>query len=290
MDGGLTWTVGWCGRWAGVDGELGGGRRGTAPAPAVAPVPVRRGARPLPQALALAPLLRRVTGLVLALETEQPPVAALLRQLTEAEAALRELVPADLAPRLAAGGGDRVYLDHSHDIGAFNPCFPEYEISVAGEVALGSVEFPLAFEGPPGSVHGGALSLFFDTVIQQHNCELGIAGKTVSLQVDYHRPVPLLRPLAFEIRRTQAGDRSTSHARLHGPSRDVSASRDVSTFGSGNTSGSDGTPGSSSTPGSDGTSVSNSVDRVYCTATVTAVAGDVSRLPKLSPRRTEPCS
>ena len=205
--------------------------------------PVRRGATPLPQALALAPLLRRVAGLALSLEAEDPAVAELITRLKAAEEALRDLAPADLAPRMAAGQGGRVYLDHSHDIGAYNPCFPDYEITVAGGHASGSVEFPLAFEGPPGIVHGGALALFFDAVIQQHNCELGIAGKTVSLHVDFRRPVPLLRPLEFEVHRAGEGERSTSRARLA------------------------------------------SGDREYCTATVVAVAGDLSRLPQVSPRR-----
>ena len=208
-----------------------------------APPPVRRGAAPLPQALALAPLLRRVAGLAVSLEAEDPAVAELITRLKAAEEALRDLAPADLAPRMAAGEGGRVYLDHSHDIGAYNPCFPDYEITVAGGHASGSVEFPLAFEGPPGIVHGGALALFFDAVIQQHNCELGIAGKTVSLHVDFRRPVPLLRPLEFEVHRAAEGERSTSRARLA------------------------------------------SGDREYCTATVVAVAGDLSRLPQVSPRR-----
>jgi hypothetical protein len=120
-----------------VDGELS------------APPPVRRGAAPLPQALALAPLLRRVAGLALALEAADPAVEALIGHLTGAEAALHDLVPADIAPRMATGdggggrgegggeAGGRVYLDHSHDIGAFNPCFPEYEITVAGDHASG---------------------------------------------------------------------------------------------------------------------------------------------------------
>ena len=208
-----------------------------------APPPVRRGATPLPQALALAPLLRRVAGLALSLEAEDPAVAELITRLKATEEALRDLAPPDLAPRMAAGEGGRVYLDHSHDIGAYNPCFPDYEITVAGGHASGSVEFPLAFEGPPGIVHGGALALFFDAVIQQHNCELGIAGKTVSLHVDFRRPVPLLRPLEFEVHRAAEGERSTSRARLA------------------------------------------SGDREYCTATVVAVAGDLSRLPQVSPRR-----
>jgi hypothetical protein len=87
--------------------------------------PVRRGATPLPQALALAPLLREGAGLALALESEDPVVDALAGHLSAAAEALRALVPPDdLPPRMAAGTGGRVYLDHSHDIGAYNPCFP----------------------------------------------------------------------------------------------------------------------------------------------------------------------
>jgi hypothetical protein len=224
------------------------------------PGPVRRGAAPLPQALALAPLLRGVAGLSLALEAEDPVIDGLAAHLSGACEALHALVPGDLAPRMTAGGmtagtaeetGGRVYLDHSHDIGAYNPCFPEYEISVSGDCATGTVAFPLAFEGPPGMVHGGVLSLFFDLIVQHHNCELGIAGKTTTMTVSYLRPVPLLESLEFEVRRSdqdQPGERprTTSQARVFRG------------------------------------------DRAYCSATVEAVAGDVSRLPGVSPRGSAP--
>jgi hypothetical protein len=214
-----------------------------------APAPIRRGAAPLPQALVLAPLLRRVAGLALALEAETPALAELIEQLRTADKALTELAPADLGPRLeggdgaGAGDGDRVYLDHSHDIGAYNPGFPEYAITIDGDNAAGTVTFPLVFEGPPGMVHGGALALFFDAVVQQHNCELGIAGRTVSLHVDYKRPSWLERRLEFEIHRSADGDRSTSQVSLHIRG-----------------------------------------ERPCCIATVVAVVGDVSRLRAVSPR------
>ena len=76
----------------------------------------------------------------------------------------RGAAPLPQALVLAPLPGDRVYLDHSHDIGAYNPCFPDYEISVSGDHATGTVTFPLVFEGPPGLVHGGVLSLFFEAV------------------------------------------------------------------------------------------------------------------------------
>ena len=73
----------------------------------------------------------------------------------------------------------RVYVDHSRDVGNFNPCFPVY-VSCADDRGEGSVEFPLLYEGPPGIVHGGFLAVFFDCVLQQLNCDLGLAGKTAS--------------------------------------------------------------------------------------------------------------
>jgi hypothetical protein len=197
--------------------------------------------------------MREVAGLTLALEAEDPVIDDLTRHLSAAAEALRALVPGDLAPRMTAGEGTggRVYLDHSHDIGAYNPCFPGYEISVSGDYASGTVAFPLAFEGPPGIVHGGVLSQFFDLIVQHHNCELGIAGKTTTMTVSYLRPVPLLQALEFEVHRSD-----TSEAGQGGQQRTVSKAQVCRG------------------------------DRVYCTATVEAVAGDASRLPGIAPRRT----
>ena len=58
----------------------------------------------------------------------------------------------------------------------------------------GTVEFPVCYEGPPGIVHGGFLAVFFDCVLQQLNCDLGLAGKTAELSLRFRRPTPLLTP------------------------------------------------------------------------------------------------
>jgi hypothetical protein len=203
------------------------------------------GVEPLPQTLEVAPLLRRVAGLVQSLEHDDPVVAQLIDDLRAAERALADRAPVDTAPRLGADPRDeqRVYVDHSRDIGAYNPCFPEYEIDVAGERASGTVTFPLAFEGPPGVVHGGVVATFFDCVIQHHNCDLGVAGKTTSLLVEYRRPTPIGVQLDFIIERVSDERRVTSTARI----------------------------------------VAN--DDTICTASMQAVAGDRARLPLVSPRR-----
>jgi hypothetical protein len=206
------------------------------------------GAEPLPQTERAAELLRRVTGLLQALEHDQPEVEGLIAALTEAEAALSGLVPPDPAPRVgdAAAGDGRVYLDHARDIGAFNPCFPEYSIEVDGDLAQGSVTFPIAYEGPPDIVHGGFLAVFFDCVVQHHNCDVGTAGKTTALALRYRRPVPLGVPLTFTV------ERSLDEGRIHS----------VATLRSG--------------------------ERVLCEADVDAVAGDRANLPEVSPRRASP--
>lgn len=174
------------------------------------------GLDPLPQAGELAPLVRQVVGLVLSLDREDPAVARLLDELRSAAGTLAGTVPPDTAPRLGvdAGPEQRPYLDHSRHVGSFNPCFPAYDITVEGRTAVGTVTFPLAFEGPPGVVHGGVLATFFDCVVQHHNCDVGVAGRTTSLLVEYRRPTPLDIPLAFAIDRRADERRITSTAQL----------------------------------------------------------------------------
>lgn len=203
------------------------------------------GVEPLTQTQEVAALLRRVAGLAVAMEGEGDAVARLIAHLRSAVQSMEAIAPGDLAPRVGADPAPerRVYLDHSRNIGAYNPCFPEYTIDVDGSRAWGSVTFPLAFEGPPAIVHGGVLATFFDCVIQHHNCDVGVAGKTTSLLVEYHRPTPLSEPLAFEIDREVDDTRITSRARLQRG------------------------------------------EKLLCSATMQAVAGDRARLSPVSPRR-----
>jgi hypothetical protein len=204
------------------------------------------GVAPLPQMREIARRMRRVTSLVLSLEAPHGALDRLLAALRGAEDELSAAVPPSPLPRVGANAecDGRVYIDHARDIGSFNPCFPEYAIEVEGDRAHGRVTFPIAYEGPPGLVNGGFLAVFFDLVIQHHNCDVGVAGKTTSLTVDYRRPTPLLTELAFAIERAVEERRIVSTARI--------------------------------TTG----------DVVLCEARMSAVAGDLSRLPAVSPRRT----
>lgn len=175
------------------------------------------GAAPLAQTVAAAGAMRRLSSLLLSLEHAHPAVDAMLAKFAEWESELAAVAPTDNTPRIGEVPDDprRVYLNHATDIGAYNPCFPEYRFDRSDpEGATGSVCFPLAYEGPPGLVHGGFLGVFFDCVIQHHNCVTGLSGKTRSLAVTFRRPTPLLTDLRFDIARAEVERGITSTARL----------------------------------------------------------------------------
>jgi len=140
----------------------------------------------------------------------------MLERLGEWENELAGAVNPDASPRIGDGADTRrVYLSHAFDIGAFNPCFPEYEFDrIDAQTASGHVTFPVVYEGPPGLVHGGFLAVFFDCVIQHQNCATELSGKTRSLTVKFRRPTPILTELRFDIVRAQVDRGVTSTARL----------------------------------------------------------------------------
>lgn len=180
----------------------------------------RYGEQPLEQTVAAAAALRRLSGLLLAVEHPHPAVDDMLERFADWEQQLAAAAAPDNAPRIGTGGGpeQRVYLSHAFDIGAFNPSFPEYRFDrLDAETASGWVTFPLNYEGPPGLVHGGFLAVFFDCVIQHQSCAAELAGRTRTLSVTFRRPTPILTELAFDIVRAEVERGITSTVRLrHG--------------------------------------------------------------------------
>lgn len=176
----------------------------------------RFGELPHAQTVAAAAAIRRLTGMLLSLEQPHPVVEEMLGQFAQWEDELAPALPSDPRPRMIDDTEDRrVYLQHAFDLGAYNPCFPEYRFDEIGpETASGTVTFPLIFEGPPGLVHGGFLGVFFDCVIQHQSCVVGAAGKTRTLTVTYRRPTPLDTDLHFDIERVHDERGITATARL----------------------------------------------------------------------------
>lgn len=175
----------------------------------------RFGEEPLEQTVAAAGALRRLAGMLLALEHPHPVVDDMLARFADWERQLSGVAAVQPAPRLESDDGGRVYLNHAFDVGSFNPCFPEYRFDhLDAETASGRVTFPLVYEGPPGLVHGGFLGVFFDCVTQHQSCAAGLAGRTRSLLVTYRRPTPILTELDFDIARTEVERGIASTARL----------------------------------------------------------------------------
>jgi hypothetical protein len=176
----------------------------------------RFGEQPLPQTVAVAAALRRLTGMVLSLEHPNPTVDEMLTTIAGWERDLADAQPADYRPRMSSDDeSKRLYVQRAFDIGSANPVFPEYRFDRLDlNSASGTVTFPIVFEGPPGLVHGGFLGVLFDCITQHHNCAVGRSGKTRSLIVRYRRPTPLEADLRFEIVRTPSDQEITSTASL----------------------------------------------------------------------------
>lgn len=164
----------------------------------------------------LAAAMRDVVSLALSLEHPNDEIRRLTTELRAVEQRLRATAPIDLRPRVGHSEHPdrRVYLDHSRNIGDYNPCVPLYQLACADDRAEGTVEFPVVYEGPPGLAHGGFVALLFDCVLQQLNCDLGLAGKTATLALRFRRPTPLLTPLRITAQREVRDDRIHSQAQL----------------------------------------------------------------------------
>lgn len=84
--------------------------------------------------------------------------------------------------------------------GSAHPIAPQLQTAPSGEGVAGSVVLGAAYEGGPGLVHGGVLSLLFDHAMGQAVFVAGHSAMTVALEVRYRAPTPLDVPLAVSAR------------------------------------------------------------------------------------------
>ena len=93
----------------------------------------------------------------------------------------------------SANAGDvGAFFDQSPMIGLANPLAPPITIAQSGErSAIASVTFGSAYEGPPGSLHGGFVAATFDEVLGFVQSLGGNPGMTGTLTIKYRRPTPL---------------------------------------------------------------------------------------------------
>jgi len=147
-------------------------------------------------------------------------------ELRRAAEGLEEYAAAlELHPRLkravghaeSANSGDvGAFFDQSPLIGLANPLSPPITIGQSGErSAHATVTFGSAYEGPPGSVHGGYVAAAFDEVLGYVQSLSHSPGFTGTLTVRYRQPTPLHTELYFEaeILRTE-GRKTFTEGRL----------------------------------------------------------------------------
>ena len=110
------------------------------------------------------------------------------------------------------------FLDRSPVLGQANPIAPPVELTIEDQVVYGHVTFGSAYEGPPGSVHGGWIAAAFDEVLGATQSLSGSGGMTAFLKVDYRSPTPLHQPLRFEgeLERTEGRKIFTVGRLFHG--------------------------------------------------------------------------
>lgn len=87
--------------------------------------------------------------------------------------------------------------------------------SVMAEVTLG-----IAYQGPPGCVHGGISALIIDHMMGFANHWGGRYGMTAHYEIDYRSPTPLLQPLTFRSWVQEVDGRKTwTHATIYAGER-----------------------------------------------------------------------
>lgn len=101
----------------------------------------------------------------------------------------------------------------SHELnplsGLSNPLAPPVKTWIEGDIALGSCTCGWAYEGPPGSVHGGFVAAIFDQFLGMAQILGKQPGMTGYLHVNYHNRTPLNTKLALQARLVKVKGRKT---------------------------------------------------------------------------------
>jgi hypothetical protein len=82
--------------------------------------------------------------------------------------------------------------------GPYNPLAAPVSMSTAQGKAIGAARFGLAYEGPPGGVHGGVIAAVWDQVLAFAAMVHGMPGPTATLTTRYRAVTPLHEEVRFE--------------------------------------------------------------------------------------------
>ena len=113
----------------------------------------------------------------------------------------------------ATSGEHGSYGQISHELnplaGWSNPIAPPLNSWIDGDCAYGTCRCGWAYEGPPGSVHGGIVAAIFDQFLGMAQMLGGQPGMTGYLHLSYHNRTPLNTELKLEGRLQKIEGRKT---------------------------------------------------------------------------------
>ncbi|EKF75651.1 hypothetical protein A11A3_02242 [Alcanivorax hongdengensis A-11-3] len=103
------------------------------------------------------------------------------------------------------GSGDDVtdLVDFEILSGKASPMSPPLELWLDGDVVRGRATFGMAFQGPPGRVHGGVIALALDMLMAKTQDLVKQIGMTGTLNIRYLAGTPIHTPVDFEARLIQ---------------------------------------------------------------------------------------
>jgi acyl-coenzyme A thioesterase PaaI-like protein len=127
-------------------------------------------------------------------------VRGALREVDDAPIRVREFSPDRLEelsltiPGVDEMGTRQLFAD-SFVSGSANPMGLAAQLWRDGDVACMRVTLGKAFEGAPGRAHGGVVAALLDEVMGVMNVIHGAMAFTARLDITYHAPTPLDRPI-----------------------------------------------------------------------------------------------
>ena len=131
--------------------------------------------------------------------------AAGARELTS-RLSVRRRPPGRLSPLDDIAAFRRVYSPVS---GVGSPLAPPVVVREAEGGVVAEATFGLAYEGPPGFLHGGMSALVMDQILGAATIRAGLWGMTARLELDYRGPVPLDTPVVMRARVVEAAGRTS---------------------------------------------------------------------------------
>lgn len=111
--------------------------------------------------------------------------------------------------------------------GESHPIAPGLKHWSEGDKVRGSVEFDLAYEGPPGHVHGGWVAAIFDHFMGMAHMRCGQPGMTGGLSIRYLSPTPINQLLDLEAELEPLDERKTRVTATMGAGSNLTATAEA---------------------------------------------------------------